>query len=178
MYITIVTLRLVKRSKVKIAAKSENLLRIELVHFYCLFMGKPKEGITPQKRRAIQLRLEGKSWTQIARELKVTTECIWYWRRDPEFQALLVRTEEKIFEETSLRHHKYISDAFDALYKMVINESGEYSPRQQFNAAVKLIELTHKNIEVIKIVEQNRRSLDEYYAIRLKGLNNYNCITL
>lgn len=128
-------------------------------------MAKPKDGITPQKRRAVELRLEGKSWTQIARELKVTTEAIWYWRRDPEFQALLVRTEEKIFEETSLIHHKYISDAFNALHRMVVNEYGEYSHRIQFNAAVKLIELTHKNIEVIKIIEENRRSLDRYYAL-------------
>lgn len=129
-------------------------------------MAKPKEGITPQKRRAIQLRLEGKNWTEIARELKVTTEAIWYWRREQEFQALLIRTEERIFAESSLRHHIYLSDAFNALHKMVINENGEYSHRQQFNAAVKLIELTHKNIEAIKIVEHNRRSLDAYYALK------------
>jgi hypothetical protein len=37
---------------------------------------------------------------------------------------------------------------FELLSKIAMNENGEYSQKIQFNAAVQLIELTHKNIEL------------------------------
>ena len=127
-------------------------------------MAKPKDGITPIKRRAIQLRLEGKSWTDISRALNITTEAIWHWRRDPKFQELLVSTEEAIFAETSFLHNKYVKDAFACLHRMAVNQDNKFSETIQQNAAVKLIELTHRNIEVIKVVENNRLTLNKYYA--------------
>lgn len=113
-----------------------------------------------KKEKAIELAIEGKTWTQIAKEVGVTTNTIWHWRKDPVFQTTLTKLQEEVYAETALKHNIYLSNGMAVLNEIAIDKS--VGVEQRISAAEKLITMTHRNVEAIKVIEQNRKILKMY----------------
>ena len=120
---------------------------------------KSPRNLTEAQVKAISLALQGMPWKDIAKEVGYTREAIWKWRQNPQFQCAMTQMIEAAFAETALFHSHYIGAAFHTLYRQATNKENKYSHLIEQESAVKLIELTHRNIETIKIVEQNRKAL-------------------
>lgn len=122
-----------------------------------------------KRLRAIELAVEGKSWSEIAEDIGVSNQAVWTWRKDPSFQLELTKLQEAVFNETALNHSVYLKNGMITLNRIASNKPNqqgvkEFTGDQQLKAAIELVALTHRNIEVIKVVEQNRKVLEEYEA--------------
>lgn len=125
---------------------------------------KRTRTLSVKQEQAIQLAVEGYTWVQISETVGVSKETMWRWRQEAIFQASLIAAQEAIYSETALFHNTYVSNAFAVLHRIAVNKGDKYSPELEMQAAVKIIELTHRNIEVIKVVEQNRETMKQFLS--------------
>ena len=110
----------------------------------------------------IALSLQGLTWNAIAVKLQVPKHVLNNWVRDIRFRAMQSATMEYLYSRLAHDHVAYVDTAFKSLSEMAANVEGDYSEKIQLEAASRLIELVHGNINIIKILEQNRLVVEDY----------------
>ena len=124
--------------------------------------GSRRKDVQNEKRRAIELSLDGKSWKEISKELNVDNSTLWRWRQEKDFQKELAKLQDAVFAEVASLHSIYLKNGMATLNAMAINKNNRYHEDNQLKAAVALVQLTHANIEAIKVIEQNTKMLEMY----------------
>lgn len=111
---------------------------------------------------AVMLALDGLNWMDIAREMEITRTTLFELRTDPMFQEEFTKRQEMIFAQFAKKHVDGLTKSVRALTEITENKNDKYTPETQLKAAVELGNLIHRNVECIKVVEQNRKVLDAY----------------
>ena len=81
-----------------------------------------------------------------------------------EFQEKLTRLQEAVFAETALLHKSTFIKGIKTLKEIADNKDGQYSEDTVLKSAIELVNCVHRNMEAIKVVEQNRTVIDRLKA--------------
>jgi hypothetical protein len=106
---------------------------------------------------AIALAVQGKKWSDIAREINVQDTTLWVWRQNELFVAELAKAQEKVFAEIARHFDTYVNAGYKVLYQIATDETADLKYRT--DCATKLIELSMNCEQTLKLLEHNRREL-------------------
>ena len=112
------------------------------------------DKLTVKQQKAMMLVIEGKTWGQIATELRIANTTLWNWRRSEVWQEEFGKIQRTHFRESGILLSTYVSNGFKKLYTKAMDDT--LSPRSQIEALKVLLNtgLTHmtalENLDVEK----------------------------
>ena len=130
--------------------------------------GKVK-SLHPRKAQFLRLLLEGKSYTQAAKEVGISEATLWRWKADPLVKAKLEEAQRERFEAAQLRVALSLDAAIEALQEVCRNSRSTYA---RVRAAQVLLDVALKlkeTFELEKRLEAIERKLEELEGGHVKG---------
>ncbi len=140
-------------------------------------MKKTRE-LTPIQQRAITLLLQGKSQTEIARELNIDRTTLWNWRtKDPVFTAELNKAQAELYAQAVSRLYSLTTKALETLEEILEKSDDEQTKIKAASFILKSAGLNEINFtpgpmseeEVIEhwvreeAEKEDRREREEFY---------------
>lgn len=108
-------------------------------------MRKTRE-LTPIQQRAIALLLQGKSQTEIARELNIDRTTLWNWRtKDPVFTAELNKAQAELYERAVSRLYSLTTKALETLEGILEKSNDEQAKIKVASFILKSVGLNEVN---------------------------------
>lgn len=125
-------------------------------------MANRKRELNQKQEHAIMLAVQGLNWKEICKKLNIGETTAWQWRtRNLAFNSALTKALDNTFAETGIKANQYITTAFQVLHDVTIDMDVDVSTRVE--AATRLIDMSHRNIEAIKLLKENTDNLRKQY---------------
>lgn len=121
----------------------------------------PEGGLTAKKRRAIPAIIESKSMEVAAKRADCDRSTLYRWLAEPDFQAELREVQDRAFSEALMR----LQGTARAAVEVLIESLSAKSPTEKRLAAVQILEMTFKSLEIGEFSER-LKDLEDRLSVR------------
>ena len=120
-----------------------------------------ENGLSMKQRRAIPAIIESKSMEAAARKVGCDRSTLYRWLAEPGFQAELREVQDRAFSEALMR----LQGTARAAVEVLIESLSAKSPTEKRLAAVQILEMTFKSLEIGEFSER-LKDLEDRLSVR------------
>jgi len=120
-----------------------------------------ENGLSMKQRRAIPSIIESKSMEVAARKVGCDRSTLYRWLAEPAFQAELREVQDRAFSEALMR----LQGTARAAVEVLIESLSAKSPTEKRLAAVQILEMTFKSLEIGEFSER-LKDLEDRLSVR------------
>lgn len=126
------------------------------------------EKLSPTQLKAVFLLAEGSlTLVEIARQLGISRDLLFKWRRDPDFEEFLMDELDSLLNDLRIKHKPLLGESFDTLAQIIRQQKVDQEDFNKGKICIGTIESIHKSIDVlanVRILKKQAQKIKELEA--------------